>query len=159
MFTYDFDPLYRNSVGFDALVRLLESAVASGGSGESYPPYNIEGQGDDAYRITLNVAGFGRDEVSVETEQNWLLVKGQKAPPALAPEYLYRGLPTDNFERRFQLADFVKVTGANLADGLLTIDLVRELPEALRPRRIEIMAQKPGLMQKAKKLLSGDKAA
>jgi molecular chaperone IbpA len=159
MLTYDFEPLYRTSVGFDTLIHVLESALDAGQAVDDYPPYDIESLDDGRYRVTLDVAGFAPDELEVQTQQNWLIVTGRKPPQERGREYFYRGLRADNFERRFQLADFVKVTGANLADGLLTIDLVRELPEALRPRRIEISAQMPGLVHKAKELLTGDKAA
>ena len=159
MLTDDFEPLFRTSVGFDALARLLQSTLDSAPSADTYPPYNIESQGENVYRITLSVAGFGAEELAIETREDWLFIRGQKAAQERAPAYLYRGLAIDDFERRFQLADHIKVTGAHLAEGLLTIDLAREVPEALRPRRIEIAAGKPGFVQKAKKLFSGEPAA
>lgn len=159
MLSFNFEPLYRSSVGFDTLVHLLESALDSGPPTDGYPPYNIESRGDDSYRLTVNVAGFAQEELDIQVQDNWLTITGRKAEQSNGSGFLYRGLPIENFERRFQLADFVKVESASLADGLLTIDLIRELPEALRPRRIEITAQKPGIVHKAKKLLSGDKAA
>lgn len=159
MLTDQFEPLFRTSVGFDALARLLQSTLNSAPSGETFPPYDIESHGENVYRITLNVAGFGADELAIETREDWLFIRGHKDPQERAADYLYRGLAFDDFERRFQLAEHIKVTGANLADGLLTIDLIREIPEALRPRRIDIVAGKPGLMQKARKLFSGEQAA
>lgn len=156
MFNHDFSPLFRSSVGFDALVDLLETATSLTPVSDGYPAYNIERQGDDAYRVTLNVAGFTRDELAIETKENWLVVTGKK-PTEEGRRYLWQGIAPRSFERRFQLADFVKVTGAGLADGLLTIDLVREVPEALKPRRIAIGAGRPTLIDKAKKLV--DKAA
>jgi molecular chaperone IbpA len=158
MFAYDFSPLFRSSVGFDALVDLLETATSGLPSADGYPPYNIEKQGEDAYRITLNVAGFERHELAIDTQENWLVVRGAKTANDGEHTYLWRGIAPGSFERRFQLADFVKVTGATLADGLLVIDLVREVPEALKPRRVEIGSGKPAtLVQKAKKLI--EKAA
>jgi molecular chaperone IbpA len=156
MFSYDFSPLFRSSVGFDSMVRLLESALAWEPQAEGYPPYDIARQGEDAYRITLNVAGFAQDELSIDVQENWLVVSGRKKANDEG-EYLWRGITPQSFERRFQLAEFVKVTAANLVDGLLTIDLVREVPEALKPRRIPIGAARPSLIDKAKKLI--DKAA
>lgn len=157
MLSIDFEPLYRSSIGFDTLVSLLESTLDSAPAWDGHPPYNIASQGDDRYRLTLNVAGFGQDELSVETRQNWLVVSGHKAAQPADATYLYQGFAPRDFERRFQLADYVKVQGATLADGLLTVELVRDLPEAMKPRRIEIGAPKIGIVQKAKQLL--DKAA
>ncbi|HLI21440.1 MAG TPA: Hsp20 family protein [Stellaceae bacterium] len=157
MLSIDFEPLYRSSIGFEPIFSLLESAIDTASSWESYPPYNIEQRGEDRYRLTLNVAGFRQDELAVETQQSWLVVSGHKAHDAADGRYLYQGFALRDFERRFQLADYVEVEGATLADGLLTVELVRELPEAMKPRRIEIGAPKIGLVQKAKKLL--DQAA
>ena len=144
MRTIDFTPLYRSAVGFDRLAGLLESAArASQDSG--WPPYNIETTGENAYRIESAVAGFKPDELTLEVKENLLTVTGRKTANDTAGEgatpqktYLHRGLAERDFERRFQLADYVVVTEADLADGLLAISLKRELPEALKPRRIEI---------------------
>lgn len=142
MRTYDFSPLYRSAVGFDRLVRQLESAARSG-SESGWPPYNIETTGEDAYRIEIAVAGFSADELNIEAKENLLTVTGKKAAndaDASSRTFLHRGLAERDFERRFQLADYVVVKGAALANGLLTLDLKRELPEALKPRRIDIDA-------------------
>ena len=137
MRTFDFAPLYRSVVGFDRLADLLESA-ASETAPAGYPPYNIERTGENEYRIEIAVAGFKPDELNVEVKENLLTVQGRKAANDEARRYLHRGLAERNFERRFQLADYVVVTDANLQDGLLQLTLRRELPEALKPRRIEI---------------------
>ena len=142
MRTYDFSPLYRSAVGFDRLANLLESASRTSSEG-GYPPYNIETTGENAYRIEIAVAGFTTDELNIEVKENLLTVTGRKtANDDAAPQktYLHRGLAERDFERRFQLADYVVVTDANLVNGLLSISLKRELPEALKPRRIEIGA-------------------
>jgi molecular chaperone IbpA len=137
MRTVDFSPLYRSAVGFDRLAALLEAAAgAEGASG--YPPYNIETVGQNAYRIEIAVAGFRPEELSLEVKENLLTVQGRKVPADETRRYLHRGLAERNFERRFQLADHVEVTEAQLADGLLSISLKRELPEALKPRKIEV---------------------
>lgn len=140
MRTYDFTPLYRSAVGFDRLAGLLESAART--SQESgWPPYNIETTGENAYRIEIAVAGFKPDELTLEVKENLLTVTGRKTAnddAGAERTYLHRGLAERDFERRFQLADYVVVKSADLADGLLSVDLARELPEALKPRRIEI---------------------
>jgi len=156
MRTYDFSPLYRSAVGFDRLARQLESAARSSQE-NGWPPYNIETTGENAYRIEIAVAGFTPDELDIEAKENSLTVIGKKAAnDDAAPQktYLHRGLAERDFERRFQLADYVVVKGADLSNGLLTIDLQRELPEALKPRRIEIATGKAlieGKSDKAKK--------
>ena len=140
MRTYDFSPLYRSAVGFDRLARQLESAARSSQE-NGWPPYNIETTGEDAYRIEIAVAGFSAEELNIEAKENLLTVTGKKAAnDGGAPQktYLHRGLAERDFERRFQLADYVVVKGAALANGLLTVELKRELPEALKPRSIEI---------------------
>lgn len=138
MRTVDFSPLYRSAVGFDRLASLLEAAARNEGP-TGYPPYNIETVGENAYRIEIAVAGFKPEELNIEARENTLTVQGKKAAnDDSAKRYLHRGLAERNFERRFQLADYVVVTGAQLADGLLTVDLERQLPEALKARRIEI---------------------
>ena len=140
MRTYDFSPLYRSAVGFDRLANLLESAARSSQE-NGWPPYNIETTGENAYRIEIAVAGFSPDELNIEVKENLLTVSGKKTAnddAATQKTYLHRGLAERDFERRFQLADYVIVTDANLSNGLLSIALKRELPEALKPRRIEI---------------------
>lgn len=136
---FDLSPLYRQTVGFDRLFNLIDQA---GGldAASSYPPYNIERTGENAYRVTLAVAGFSREELAIETRENSLLIKGSKEPaaPAQGREVLHQGIAARAFERRFQIADHVVVTGASLVNGLLHVDLVREIPEAQKPRRIEI---------------------
>ena len=140
MRTIDLTPLYRSVVGFDRLADLLDSASTEAATG--YPPYNIERTDENAYRIEIAVAGFKPEDLNIEVKENLLTVQGRKAANDEARRYLHRGLAERNFERRFQLADYVVVTDAELADGLLSISLKRELPEALKPRRIEIGAAK-----------------
>lgn len=135
---YDFAPLYRSSVGFDRLANILEQ-VASADAGQStYPPYNIEKTGESAYRITIAVAGFAESELNVEAREGQLIVTGRKAEAEDKGRFLHRGIATRAFERRFQLADHVRADRAVTENGLLHIDLVREVPESLKPRRIEI---------------------
>jgi Molecular chaperone (small heat shock protein) len=136
--TVDLSPLYRTAIGFDRLAAMLESANRVESQG--YPPYNIEVIGEDAYQITMAVAGFTDDELSIESKQNELTVSGQKADADDDTErkFLHRGIATRDFERRFQLADHVYVKGARMEHGLLHIELYRELPEALKPRSIAI---------------------
>jgi molecular chaperone IbpA len=136
---YDFAPLFRSSVGFDRVFDLLENAARVQAI-DNWPPYNIEKAGDDQYRITMAVAGFAPDELDLTAQPNLLVVSGQKKADGNGQQYLHRGIATRSFERRFELADHVKVTGANIADGLLTIELVREVPEEMKPRRIEVQA-------------------
>ena len=134
----DFAPLYRSTVGFDRLFAKLDS-LTQPDSGQTYPPYNIERTGENAYRVTMAVAGFCEADLSIESRENALTVKGEKADEkAEDGEVLYRGIAGRAFERRFQLADHVEVKGASLKNGLLHIDLVRTLPEAMKPRKIEI---------------------
>jgi molecular chaperone IbpA len=137
MRTIDFSPLYRSAVGFDRLASLLEAASRNDAP-TGYPPYNIETVGENSYRVEIAVAGFKPEELSIEFRESTLTVTGKKAANDEAKRYLHRGLAERNFERRFQLADYVVVTGAALADGLLSITLERQLPEALKPRRVEI---------------------
>jgi len=150
MRTIDFSPLYRSVVGFDRLASLLETAAADGAAG--YPPYNIERTDENAYRIEIAVAGFRPDELNIEVKENLLTVEGRKAANDDTRRFLHRGLAERNFERKFQLADYVVVVDATLADGLLSISLKRELPEALKPRRIEIGSAQSSLIE-------GEKAA
>ena len=138
MRTIDFSPLYRSVVGFDRLATLLETAAADATPG--YPPYNIERTDENAYRVDLAVAGFRPDELSIEVKENLLTVTGRKTANDEVRTYLHRGLAERNFVRRFQLADYVVVADANLGDGLLSISLQRELPEALKPRQVPINA-------------------
>jgi molecular chaperone IbpA len=143
MRSIDYSPFYRATVGFDRVFDLLDS-VAGQGSANGYPPYNIEKTGDNDYRIVMAVAGFAESELNVTQKENELLVTGQTAANGEnEKQYLYRGIAGRNFERRFQLADHVKVSGAKLANGLLTIDLQREIPEEKKPRAIEIKAEAP----------------
>ena len=137
MRTIDFSPLYRSVVGFDRLAAQLDAA-ATQESAQGYPPYNIERTDENAYRVEIAVAGFRPEELTIEVKENLLTVTGRKAANDDARKFLHRGLAERNFERRFQLADYVLVTDAHLADGLLSIDLKRELPEALKPRTIAI---------------------
>ncbi len=141
---FDLSPLYRQTVGFDRLFNLLDQTGAVENA-STYPPYNIERTGENAYRVTLAVAGFSREELAIETKENALSVKGLKeqAQPADGREMLHQGIAARAFERRFQLADHVVVTGASLVNGLLHVDLVREIPEAQKPRRIEIGGSAP----------------
>jgi len=137
----DFSPLYRSTVGFDRLFSMLDT-LGQPDNGQTYPPYNIERTGEDTYRISMAVAGFGEDEISIEAHRNVLTVKGEKAAESdnEGSEFLYRGIAARAFERRFQLADHVEVAGASLKNGLLHIDLKREIPEEMKPRKIEISA-------------------
>jgi molecular chaperone IbpA len=140
---YDLAPLYRNTVGFDRLFSMLDN-LGGVESAPSYPPYNIERTGENAYRISIAVAGFTQDDLAIETKENALSVKGEKKVDAeRTADVLYQGIAARSFERRFQLADYVQVTGASLENGLLHIDLVREIPEAKKPRQIAINGAAP----------------
>jgi molecular chaperone IbpA len=145
MTTFDLSPLFRTAIGFDRLARNLESAtrVETG----SYPPYNIEVCGDDEYRITMAVAGFTDADLDIEVRENVLRVSGAKQEDAGERRYLHRGIANRSFERSFQLADYVRVDAAELRDGMLDIHLVREIPEAMKPRRIEIGTGKSRLIE------------
>jgi molecular chaperone IbpA len=138
MRTLDLTPLYRSVVGFDRLAALLDAASADSATG--YPPYNIERTDENTYRIEIAVAGFKSEDLTIEVKENLLTVQGRKAANDEARRYLHRGLAERNFDRRFQLADYVVVTDAQLSDGLLSIALKRELPEQLKPRRVDIRA-------------------
>jgi len=137
MRTLDLSPLFRSSIGFDHLVSLLDSATQGNKNQTTYPPYNIEVVNEDRYRITMAVAGFKRDDIEITTEQNKLTIVGEQESDQDA-NYLHHGIAARNFERSFQLADYVKVVDASLQDGLLHIELERELPETLKPRKIQI---------------------
>ncbi|MGF1552521.1 MAG: Hsp20 family protein [Paracoccaceae bacterium] len=140
MRTIDLTPLYRSTVGFDRMASMLDQLMTGDHAAPGYPPYNIEKTADDAYRITLAVAGFGEDELTLEVRDQVLTVTARKAQTEAdkGRTYLHRGIAERGFERRFQLADHVRVSGAELVNGLLHVDLVREVPEALRPRTIAI---------------------
>ena len=138
MRSFDLAPLYRATVGFDRIADLMDRALSADVAQPTYPPYNIEKTAEDAYRISIAVAGFTPDELAVEVKDGALHVAARKAPEAEGKTYLHRGIATRAFDRRFALADHVRVTGAVHEHGMLHIDLVRETPEALKPRRIEI---------------------
>lgn len=138
MRTFDFAPLYRATVGYDQIADLMDRVLSAENTNPTYPPYNIEKTADDAYRISIAVAGFSDADLNVEVRENALIVSAKKAEAEAKQTYLHRGIATRAFERRFHLADHVRVTGADHVDGMLHIDLVREIPEALKPRRIEI---------------------
>ncbi len=138
MRNFDLTPLYRASVGFDQIADLMDRVLTNEPSQPSYPPYNIEKTGDDAWRISIAVAGFSEDDLSVEQSENALTVAAKKPERDDSPTYLHRGIATRAFERRFHLADHVRVVGAAYENGMLHIDLQREVPEALKPRRIAI---------------------
>ncbi|MFT5066976.1 MAG: molecular chaperone IbpA [Yoonia sp.] len=138
MRTLDLTPLYRATVGFDQVADLMDRALANDASNTSYPPYNIEKTDDDAWRISIAVAGFGENDLAIEVKDRGLHVTARKVDDDTAKTYLHRGIATRAFERRFQLADHVRVTGAAHENGMLHIDLVREVPDALKPRQIKI---------------------
>jgi molecular chaperone IbpA len=134
---FDFAPLYRSTIGFDRLAQLFDSAAGLESEG-GYPPYNIERVAENEYRITMAVAGFAEDEINIEVKDTALSVKGEKKPEDGERQFLHRGIAARTFERRFQLADFVEVKGASLKDGLLSVDLQRNLPERMKPRTVAI---------------------
>ena len=138
MRTYDLSPLYRATVGFDRVADLMDRVLSADVAQPTYPPYNIEKLGDDAYRISIAVAGFAEDELNVEVKDGALIVSARKHEGDEGRTYLHRGIATRAFERRFHLADHVRVQGATHVNGMLHVDLVREIPEALKPRRVEI---------------------
>lgn len=138
---FDFAPYRRSMVGFDRLFDLLEKQNQA--SDDKYPPFNIERRGDEAYRITLAVAGFKQNEIDITAQQNLLVVQGRKAEDAASGQFLHVGIAQRAFDRRFELADYVRVDGANLEDGLLVIDLVREVPETMKPKKIAIGGAAP----------------
>ena len=138
MRNFDLAPLYRATVGFDALADMMDRVLATDTNHPTYPPYNIEKTADDQYRISIAVAGFTEDDLSVEVKEKSLVVAARKSADETERAYLHRGIATRAFERRFHLADHVRVTGASHTDGMLHINLEREIPEALKPRRIEI---------------------
>ena len=141
MRTFDFAPLHRATVGFDQIADMMDRVLTNDAPQNSYPPYNIEKTDYDAYRISIAVAGFSEPDLNVEVRENSLIVTAKKADENEDKKYLHRGIATRAFERRFHLADHVRVTGASHADGMLHIDLTREMPKALKPRRIQIASQ------------------
>ena len=148
---FDFSPLFRSTIGFDRMARLLDSATRVDSAAHAYPPYNIEKTGEDAYRLTMAVAGFSRDEVDVTVHENSLLVTGKSQKEDENGRYLHRGIARRAFERRYSLADHINVVGASLADGMLHVDLVHEVPEEAKPRKIAIgigQAEQPQVVEK-----------
>jgi len=141
MRTFDLSPLFRSTVGFDHLSRVLD-ALQAGDVAPTYPPYNIEKTGDDTYRIAMAVAGFSAEDIELVTSEGVLSVRGKAHADEDRAAYLYRGIASRAFERRFQLADYIEVTGARLENGMLQVELARRVPEALKPRRITISAGK-----------------
>ena len=154
MRSYDFSPLFRSTVGFDRLTRLMDAATRLDESAPSYPPYNIEKTGEDAYRITMAVAGFSDDEIEITAQDNTLVVTGKPKKAEEERKFLYRGIAGRAFERRFELAEFIEVKGAALENGLLHVELVRVVPEAMKPRTIKIESKAP----KAAPVLEGKAA-
>ncbi|RIV88789.1 Hsp20 family protein [Aurantiacibacter zhengii] len=150
----DFTPYRRSTVGFDRLFDLLENNARN--SGDNYPPFNIERRDEDAYRITIAVAGFRSEDLDITAQQNLLTVQGRKRDEASEGEMLHIGIANRGFERRFELADYVRVSAADLADGLLVIDLVREVPEAMKPKKISIGGNSLKVVENKKK--DGDQA-
>lgn len=148
MTTLDFSPLFRNAIGFDRLARVVDRAAQAGpASAQAYPPYNIEKIGEDAYRLTMAVAGFGPDEIEVTVKDNTLFVIGRPAQTEPQSEILYRGIAARAFERRFALADHIVVEDADLRNGLLHVGLKRVVPEALKPRRVPVSSGSPKLVE------------
>jgi len=133
---FDFSPLFRSTIGFDRMTRLVDAATRTESS--AYPPYNIEQTGENSYRVTVAVAGFSQDELDVTVKESALLISGRSKSEDDGSKFLHRGLARRAFERHFQLADHIKVTGAKLENGLLHVDLVREIPEAMKPRKVAI---------------------
>jgi molecular chaperone IbpA len=140
---FDFSPLFRSTIGFDRLTRLVDAASRIDNTALAYPPYNIEKTGEDAYRLTMAVAGFSPEELDVTVQENSLLVTGKAKKDTEDSRYLHRGIARRAFERRFSLADHIKVVGASLANGMLHVDLVHEVPEAAKPRKVQIGSGQP----------------
>ena len=147
MRSFDFAPLYRATIGFDQIADMMDRVSAHDVGQSSYPPYNIEKTAEDGYRISIAVAGFSEVDLGIEVKENTLHVSARKSEPMDEKTYLHRGIATRAFDRKFHLADHVRATGASHADGMLHIDLIREVPEALKPRRIEIQSKAPLLME------------
>lgn len=152
MRSVDYAPLYRSTIGFDRLFSMLDN-MSTSEAATSYPPYNIERTGENAYRISMAVAGFSEDDLNIESKEHTLTVKGEKKDVSSSEgsEFLFQGIASRAFERRFQLADHVEIRSANLENGLLHIDLVREIPEAMKPRQIEI-GKAPAKARKVKQI-------
>src|SRR5712671_116106 len=144
---FDFTPLFRSTIGFDRLTRLVDAAARVDSTALAYPPYNIEKTGEDAYRLTMAVAGFSQDELDITSQENTLLVTGKAKKEEDENRYLHRGIARRAFERRFSLADHIKVVGASLVNGMLHVDLVHEVPEAAKPRKIEITGGAPQVVE------------
>jgi molecular chaperone IbpA len=144
---FDFSPLFRSTIGFDRLTRMVDAASRVDGAALAYPPYNIEKTGEETYRLTMAVAGFVPDEVDVTVHENSLLVSGKSKKEEEEGRYLHRGIARRAFERRFSLADHIKVVGASLDNGMLHVDLVLEVPEAAKPRKIEIAGSHPQVVE------------
>ena len=140
---FDFSPLFRSTIGFDRLTRLMDAAARTDSATPGYPPYNIETTGEDAYRLTMAVAGFAGDELDITVQENSLVVTGKAKKEEEDGRYLHHGIARRAFERRFSLAEHIKVVGASLENGMLHVDLVREVPEAAKPRKIEITRGTP----------------
>jgi molecular chaperone IbpA len=140
MRSFDLSPLFRSTVGFDRLSRLMDAAARLDDNAVAYPPYNIERTGEETYRISMAVAGFGEDDITITTQDNQLIIAGKVAKDEDDKSYLYRGIAGRAFERRFTLADHIRVNGASLVNGLLHVELVREVPEAMKPRQVKINA-------------------
>jgi molecular chaperone IbpA len=140
---FDFSPLFRSTIGFDRLTRLVDAATRVDSGSLAYPPYNIEKTGEDAYRLTMAVAGFSEDELDITVQENTLLVIGKAKKDEAENRYLHRGIARRAFERRFSLADHIRVVGATLVNGMLHVDLVHEVPEAAKPRKIQIGTAQP----------------
>ena len=148
MRTIDFSPLFRHSVGFDRMQRMLDAAIRMDSSAHTYPPYNIKQVGEDNYRISMAVAGFGEQDLDVTAKENTLVVSGKMADESEDKTYLHRGIAERTFERRFELDDHIKVVGGSLVNGLLNIDLQREVPEEKKPRKIAIETKESGRIEK-----------
>jgi len=140
---FDFSPLFRSTIGFDRLTRLVDAATHVDNAALAYPPYNIEKTGEDAYRLTMAVAGFSPEELDITVQESTLLVTGKAKREQEGSNYLHRGIARRAFERRFSLADHIKVVGASLVNGMLHVDLTREVPEASKPRKIQIVSGQP----------------
>lgn len=153
---FDFSPLFRSTIGFDRLTRLVDAANRVDNAALAYPPYNIEKTGEDAYRLTMAVAGFSPDEIEVTVHENSLLVTGKAKKEEDESRYLHRGIARRAFERRFSLADHIKVVGASLTNGMLHVELVHEVPEEAKPRKIEIVS---GQSQPAPQVVEQKQAA
>jgi molecular chaperone IbpA len=147
MRSYDLSPLFRSTVGFDRMMRLLDTATRMDEAALSYPPYNIEKTGEDAYRITMAVAGFTANDLDITVKENSLVISGKLPKPEEGRTFLYRGIAGRAFERRFELAEHIRVAGAQLENGLLHVELVREVPEAAKPRSIKIETAADGKPQ------------